>query len=102
MGRCAWGPGQRLITAGLIFMTTAVGFEGLAVPTVLPAALDELGGLALYGWAFAGFWLANLVRIVVAGHEADRRGPLVSFLAGTLLFAAGLAVAGVATSMAWV
>ena len=83
-------------------MTTAVGFEGLAVPTVLPAALDELGGLALYGWAFAGFWLANLVGIVVAGHEADRRGPLVPFLAGTLLFAAGLAVAGVAPSMAWV
>jgi MFS family permease len=97
-----WGPDQRLITVGLVFMTTAVGFEGLAVPTVLPAALDELGGLPLYGWAFAGFWLTNMVGIILAGHESDRRGPLLPFLAGTLLFAAGLAVAGVAPSMAWV
>ncbi|HEX6655366.1 MAG TPA: MFS transporter, partial [Candidatus Limnocylindria bacterium] len=55
----------------------------------------------LYGWAFAGFWLTNLVGIAVAGYEADRRGPLLPFLAGTLLFAAGLAVAGAAPSMAW-
>ena len=102
MSRCAWGPGQRLITAGLVFMTTAVGFEGLAVPTVLPAALDELGGLPLYGWAFAGFWLANLVGIVLAGYEADRRGPLMPFVAGAALFAAGLGIAGVAPDMAWI
>jgi MFS family permease len=100
--RSAWSPGQRLITAGLVFMTTAVGFEGLAVPTVLPAALDELGGLQLYGWAFAAFWLTNLVGITVAGHEADRRGPLTPFLVGTLLFAAGLALAGAAPTMGWV
>jgi MFS family permease len=100
--RGAWGSGQRLLTAGLVFMTTAVGFEGLAVPTVLPAALDELGGLPLYGWAFAGFWLTNLVGITIAGHEADRRGPLRPFLAGVLLFALGLGIAGVAPSMAWI
>jgi MFS family permease len=94
------GSSQRLLTAGLIFMVTAVAFEGLAVPTVLPAALDELGGLQLYGWAFAGFWLANLVGITVAGHEADRRGPLTPFLAGVALFAAGLAIAAAAPSMA--
>ena len=97
-----WGPGQRLLTAGLVFMTTAIGFEGLAVPTVLPAALDELGGLPLYGWAFSGFFLTNLVGITIAGHEADRRGPLGAFLAGVLLFALGLGIAGVAPDMAWV
>ena len=94
--------GQRLLTAGLIFMVTALAFEGLAVPTVLPATLDELGGLPLYGWAFAGFFLTNLVGITVAGHEADRRGPLVPFVAGVLLFTAGLGIAAVAPAMAWV
>lgn len=102
MNRGVWAPGQRLITAGLAFMSTALAFEGLAVPTVLPAALDELGGLALYGWTFAGFFLTTLVGIVVAGQEADRRGPLTPFVVGTLLFAIGLAVAGAAPSMAWV
>lgn len=97
-----WTPGQRLLTAGLVFLVTAGAFEGLAVPTVLPATLAELRGLELYGWAFSGFWLSNLVGIAVAGMEADRRGPVLPLLAGALAFAAGLFVAGLAGSMAWV
>jgi MFS family permease len=100
--RTAWSRGQRLLTAGLVFMVTAVAFEGLAVPTVMPATLDDLGGIALYGWAFSGFWLTNLVGITVAGLEADRRGPLLPFVAGTACFAVGLLVAGLAPSMEWV
>ncbi|HYM52826.1 MAG TPA: MFS transporter [Candidatus Dormibacteraeota bacterium] len=102
MQRTAWSHGQRLLTAGLVFMVTAIAFEGLAIPTVLPATLDDLGGLVLYGWAFSAFWLTNLVGITLAGLEADRRGPLLPFVAGTICFALGLAVAGLAPSMAWV
>ena len=102
MTRTAWSPGQRVLTAGLLLMVTAIGFEGLAVPTILPAALDEFGGLPLYGWAFSGFWLANLVGIAVAGSLADRRGPLPPFAAGVLLFSAGLLIAGFAPDMAWI
>ena len=83
-------------------MVTAVAFEGLAVPTILPATLDDLGGLALYGWAFSGYWLTNLVGITLAGLEADRRGPLLPFVAGTVCFAIGLVVAGLAPGMEWV
>jgi MFS family permease len=90
------------MTAGLVAMITAVGFEGLAVPTVLPDTLDDLGGLALYGWAFSGFWLANLVGITLAGSESDRRGPLRPFVAGTASFALGLLVAALAPNMATV
>jgi MFS family permease len=100
--RATWSAGQRLLTAGLVFMVTAVAFEGLAVPTVLPATLEDLGGLALYGWAFSGYWLANLVGITLAGLEADRRGPLLPFVAGTACFAVGLVVAGLAPGMEWV
>jgi hypothetical protein len=49
----AWAPERRLLTAGLIGLVTAAAFEGMAVPTVLPATFRELGGLDLYGWAFA-------------------------------------------------
>ena len=98
----AWAPGQRLLTAGLVFMVTAVAFEGLAIPTALPATLDELPGLALYGWAFSGYWLSNLVGITLAGAEADRRGPLIPLVAGVATFTAGLLVAGLAPSMGWV
>ena len=83
-------------------MVTVTAFEGLAVPTVLPATLDEFGGLPLYGWAFAGFFLAQLVGITVAGLEADRRGVITPLLVGAVLFAAGLLVSGLAAGMEWV
>ena len=83
-------------------MVTVIAFEGLAVPTVLPATLEEFGGLPLYGWAFAGFFLAQLVGITVAGREADRRGAIAPLLVGALLFAAGLLVSGLAVGMEWV
>jgi MFS family permease len=98
----AWSPGQRLLTVGLASMVTAVAFEGLAVPTILPDTLGELRGIELYGWAFSGFWLSNLVGIALAGAEADRRGPMLPFIAGVVAFAGGLLVAGVAPAMEWV
>jgi MFS family permease len=98
----AWAPERRLLTAGLIGLVTAAAFEGMAVPTVLPATFRELGGLDLYGWAFAAFWLTNIIGITLAGSDADRRGPARALVIGVILFAAGLAVSGLADSMAFV
>ena len=70
------------------------------VATVMPEVKDELGELGLYGWVFSGFFLASIVGIVVGGPAADRRGLVVPFTAGLVLFAAGLAVAGLAPEMA--
>lgn len=98
-GHGAWAPERRLLTAGLIGLVTAAAFEGMAVPTVLPATVEELGGLALYGWAFSAFWLTNIIGITIAGSDVDRRGPGRALVAGLALFAVGLVVAGVATGM---
>ena len=98
----AWAPERRLLTAGLLGLVSAAAFEGLAVPTVLPALVDELGGLELYGWAFSAFWLTNIIGITLAGSDADRRGPGRALAVGTLLFAAGLIVSGLAPGMPFV
>lgn len=95
----AWAPERRLLTAGLIGLVTAAAFEGMAVPTVLPAVVGDLGGLDLYGWAFSAFWLTNIIGITLAGSDADRRGPARAFAAGVVLFGVGLVVSGVATTM---
>jgi MFS family permease len=97
--RGAWAPDRRLLTAGLIGLVTAAAFEGMAVPTVLPAMVGELGGLDLYGWAFSAFWLTNIIGITLAGSDTDRQGPARSLIVGTLLFAAGMLVSGVANGM---
>ena len=60
------------------------------------ARRGELGGLDLYGWVFSSFMLGSLVGTVGAGRQADLSGPARPFAAGLALFAAGLAVAGLA------
>jgi MFS family permease len=97
--RSVWAPSQRLLTVGLVGLVTAVAFEGMAVPTILPAMVGELGQLELYGWAFSAFWLTNIIGITMGGSDADRHGPGRAFAVGTLLFAAGLLISGVAASM---
>ncbi|HXZ69507.1 MAG TPA: MFS transporter [Streptosporangiaceae bacterium] len=98
--RGLWAPQTRGLTAGLVLSITFVASEALAVVTVMPLVAQELGGLHLYGWVFSAFMLGSVVGIVVAGREADRRGPAIPFVGGLVLFGSGLAVAGLAPSMA--
>jgi MFS family permease len=92
-------PQRRALTVGLVLTITFVASEALAVVTVMPVVARDLGGLRLYGWVFSGFMLGSVIGIVAAGREADRRGPALPFVAGVVLFGAGLATAGLAPSM---
>src|SRR5919201_4774410 len=94
-----WAPEHRGTTTGLVLAITFIAAEALAVLTIMPQVERDLGGLSLYGWVFSGFMLASLLGTVAAGREADRVGPARPYLAGLALFAAGLAVAGLAPSM---
>lgn len=94
-----WAPQRRALTGGLVLTITFVASEALAVVTIMPVVARDLGGLRLYGWVFSAFMLGTLIGIVAAGRAADARGPVVPYLAGLLLFGAGLAIAGFAPSM---
>ena len=94
-----WSPHRRALSLGLVFTITLIAFEALAVGTVMPAVAKELKGLELYGWAFAAFFLGDLVGIVVAGGLIDRTGLARPFVGGLTLFALGLTVCGLAPSM---
>jgi MFS family permease len=94
-----FAPSRRALTSGLVLTITLVGFEALAVATVLPVVERDLGDLSLYGWVFSAYLLSSLVGTVVAGREADRRGPGPPFVAGCVLFAIGLVAGGLAPSM---
>jgi len=94
-----WDRRHRALTIGLVLTVAFTAFEALAVATVLPVTVKDVGGLHLYGWTFSAFMLANLVGIVAAGRASDRRGPAYPFTAGTMLFVGGLLVAGFAPSM---
>lgn len=94
-----WDRDHRALTIGLVLTVAFTAFEALAVATVLPVTVAEIGGLALYGWSFSGFMLANLIGIVAGGDASDARGPAAPFAIGVALFAAGLVIAGLAGTM---
>jgi MFS family permease len=88
-----------MLTLGLVLTITLVAFEALAVATIMPIVGRELGGLDLYGWVFSAFFLGSLLGIVVVGGSVDRRGLVVPFAVGLVLFSTGLIVGGLAPSM---
>jgi MFS family permease len=94
-----WSPGRRALTIGLVLNVTIVASEALAVGTILPIVAGDLGGIHLYGWVFSGFFLGNLLGIVVAGMLIDRVGLVPPFLMGIGLFSLGLLVGGLAPTM---
>jgi MFS family permease len=94
-----WSSRYRALTIGIILTVVGSAFEALAVATTMPVTVQELGGLALYGWVFSAFMLTNLIGITVAGGEADRYGPARPFIFGVILFMIGLIISGLAPSM---
>jgi len=94
-----WSPGRRALTLGLVLNVTIVASEALAVSTIMPIVARDLGGLDLYGWVFSGFFLGNLLGIVVAGILIDRGSLAGPFALGIGLFSFGLLVGGLAPAM---
>ncbi len=63
----------RQLTLGLILIILGPAFETLAVATILPKIVADLGGLSFYGWSFSAYMLATLVGLILAGDEAEQR-----------------------------
>ncbi len=74
-------------------------FEALAVTTVMPGIARELDGVRLYALSFAAPLASGVVGMVLTGWWSDRRGPAMPVLASVAVFAAGLLVCGLASSM---
>ena len=94
-----WSANYRQLTLGLILIMLGPAFETLAVATILPKIVADLGGLSFYGWSFSAYMLATLVGLILAGDEADQRGPALPFIIGMVSFVLGLVLAGTAPSM---
>ena len=96
-----WSPGRRALTTGLVLTVTLVASESLAVSNIMPIVDRDLGAgnSDLYGWVFSGFFLGNLIGIVVAGLLIDRGSLVRAFVLGLTLFSVGLLVGGLAPSM---
>ncbi|WP_425556045.1 MFS transporter, partial [Kitasatospora nipponensis] len=93
------GPRYRALTLGIVSVVLLLAFEATAVNTAMPVAARQLDGLALYAFAFSGYFTSTLFAMVLSGEWCDRRGPVLPLFAGIGIFAAGLVVAGTAATM---
>ncbi|MER5522920.1 MFS transporter, partial [Streptomyces sp. NPDC002763] len=91
----------RALSVGIVSVVVLIAFEATAVGTAMPVAARELDGLALYAFAFSGYFTTSLFGMVLAGQWSDRRGPLGALTTGIAAFAVGLVVAGTAQAM-WI
>jgi MFS family permease len=92
------GSRGRLIV-GLLVLETMFALHFLTVATIMPAVLDDLGNLALYGWSFTAASLAQLTVIPIAGAAVDRFGPRALTVVVAVTYTAGLILAATAPSM---
>ncbi len=91
--------GYRGLTLGLVTTITLIAVESLAIGTVMPIVVRELGDQELYGWVYAAFYLGNMLGVVLVGAALDRVPIRPPFAVGIALYATGLLVAGLAPSM---
>ncbi|MDI3408008.1 MFS transporter [Streptomyces cavernicola] len=89
----------RALSIGIVSVVLLIAFEATAVGTAMPVAARELDGVALYAFAFSGYFTTSLFGMVLAGQWSDRNGPLGPLTAGIGAFAAGLLLSGTAGAM---
>ncbi|MDQ8705754.1 MFS transporter [Streptomyces sp. LHD-70] len=89
----------RALSIGIVSVVLLIAFEATAVGTAMPVAARELDGVALYAFAFSGYFTTSLFGMVLSGQWADRQGPLGPLTAGIGAFAAGLLLSGTAGAM---
>ncbi len=94
-----FGPGRRATTVGLVLLTLVTAFEAMGVGTAMPAVIADLGAVSAYGWPFSAFLAASVLGTVLGGRWCDLAGPRPALLVTSLLFAAGLIVAGTAGTL---
>jgi EmrB/QacA subfamily drug resistance transporter len=73
--------------------------DSTIVSTAMPTIVGDLHGLDHYAWVFSGYLLAQIATIPLWGRLADMYGRKHIYLIGMVIFLAGSALSGMATSM---
>lgn len=90
-----------LILVGILVTITLAGIDTTVVSTVMPVAMGELGGEALYAWTFAAYILATAITLPIWGPGSDRWGRKRTYLVGVAVFVAGSVACAAAPTMPW-
>lgn len=90
---------KALVMAATMIGTFLAALDSTVVGTAMPTVIGELGGISLYPWVFAAYFLAATVTSPVFGTLSDTYGRKPVYLSGIGLFLLGSILAGTANSM---
>ncbi len=90
---------RSLIFGAAVLAVFTAAVEGTIVSTAMPTIVSDLGGLRLFSWVFALYFLTQAVSIPIYGRLSDIYGRKRVFLVGASLFMIGSLLCGFAHTM---
>ena len=91
-----------VLTVGTVVLLGCNAFEIVGAATAMPAVLDDVGGVGLFGAAIAAPLVASVFAAPFGGRLADRFGTLRPLVIALSVFSVGLLATSFATTMAQV
>jgi predicted MFS family arabinose efflux permease len=90
---------HRFSAAVVVLGILAPAFSAFITATVLPSAIAEIGGLAIYAWASTAYAVGSILGSAGSSVVVRRFGMRRAFLLAACVFVVGAAVCGAAPSM---
>lgn len=94
-----WGSHYRGATLGFFGLAFMVAYSFAAITTAMPAAVNDLNGLPLYGLAFGITMATSVISMTIAALWIDRSGPQIPLLTGVGVYVAGMFLSAFAPTM---
>jgi MFS family permease len=92
----SYGGAAAVLAGGVLVGATSI----YVAASLLPTAVDEIGGEALYAWNMTAFLVAQVVGTTLVSQALARVGNFGAYLGGFGLFATGSVVCAVSPAMA--
>ncbi len=88
-----------LTTAGIMLGLFMASMEATVIATAMPTIVSQLGGLAIYSWAFTVYMLASTTTVPIYGKISDIYGRRPVFATAMIIFLIGSILCGLAQNM---
>ncbi|MFC0186784.1 MDR family MFS transporter [Fictibacillus aquaticus] len=89
----------KLILAGLIIGMFFSALEQTIVGTAMPTIIADLDGFSIFAWVTTAYLITSTTVVPIVGKLSDLYGRRKLYLLGNIIFIAGSALCGTATSM---